>query len=91
MTKITLKQQTVLDYVQEYLTANHRGPLLREIQAACQIVSYKSVLDRLIALERKGLIKRLPNKHRGIRLAHRPHARPKPDVPSEVLVGEGGI
>lgn len=47
---------------------HRRSPLIREIQLGCQIVSYKSVVDRLNALERKGFIQRQPNKHRGIRL-----------------------
>ena len=47
---------------------NRYSPLIREIQAGCQITSYKSALDRLNALERKGFIKRTPNKHRGIKV-----------------------
>lgn len=68
MTRLTSKQQRVLEYLQRYLTANRRGPYIREIQAGCQITSYKSTVDRLNALERKGYIKRIPNRHRGIRL-----------------------
>jgi len=45
--------------------------LIREIQIGCGIASYKSAIDRLNALERKGYIKRAPHKHRGIRLAKR--------------------
>ena len=45
--------------------------MIREIQLGCQIASYKSALDRLNALERKGFIKRAPNKHRGIRVLRR--------------------
>lgn len=68
MTKLTQKQQRVLDYLQQYLAEHRRSPLLREIQEACQIASYKSVIDRLNALERKGYIKRVPNRHRAIHL-----------------------
>lgn len=72
MTKLTPKQQTVLDYLQRYLAEHRHAPLLREIQEACQITSYKTVVDRLNALERKRCIRRIPNKHRAIQL--RPNA-----------------
>ncbi|GEM_PF-6871788 len=68
--KLTQKQQTLLDFIASYMTQNGRSPLIREIQEGCQVASYKSVVDRLNSLERKGLLKRHPNKHRGIQLAH---------------------
>ena len=80
MTTLTQKQQTLYEYVTRYLSEHRQSPLIREIQAACQIVSYKSAVDRLNALERKGFIKRVPNKHRGIRLAKRSAPAPQPTV-----------
>ena len=74
MTKVTQKQQTVLDYLHRYLGEHRRAPFLREIQEACRIVSYKSVIDRLNALERKGFIKRTPNKHRAIHVHRKAYA-----------------
>lgn len=68
LTKLTQKQQTVLEYLHRYISEHRRSPFLREIQEACRIISYKSVIDRLNALERKGYIKRTPNKHRAIHL-----------------------
>jgi repressor LexA len=68
---LTQKQRTVLDFVQRYFGEYRCSPLIREIQAGCQILSYKSALDRLNALERKGFIRRLSNKHRGIRLVRK--------------------
>lgn len=58
----------VLEFIERYVDERRCAPLIREIQVDCQIASYKSAIDRLNALERKGLIKRAPNKHRGIRL-----------------------
>ena len=75
MTKLTPKQQTVLEYLQRYIAEHRRSPFLREIQEACRITSYKSVIDRLNALERKGFIKRIPNKHRAIHLHRKACAR----------------
>ena len=66
--QLTKKQEILLEFVERYLGENRLAPLIREIQTGCQIASYKSVIDRLNALERKGYIKRVPNKHRGIRL-----------------------
>ena len=73
MSKLTLthKQQAVLDFIQRYFAEHKRYPLIREVQEGCQIASYKSALDRLNALDRKGYIRRMPNKHRGIRLARK--------------------
>ena len=75
---ITQKQQVLFEFLQRYLSEHHRAPFIWEIQAECQIVSYKSAVDRLNALERKGLIKRIPNKHRGIKLIKRTLADVQP-------------
>ncbi len=66
--KLTSKQQAVLEYLQQYVAEHRQAPLVREVQAGCQIASYKSTIDRLNALERKGLIRRRPSQHRGISL-----------------------
>lgn len=68
---LTEKQQVILRYLQAYLTTHQQSPLIREIQSGCGIVSYKSTVDRLNALERKGWIERVTNKHRGIHLLRR--------------------
>ena len=68
---LTRRQHTVLDFIQRYHSEHRRSPFIREIQLGCQIASYKSAVDRLNALERKGYIKRVPNKHRGIKLVKR--------------------
>ena len=61
----------MLAFIERYFGEHRQSPLIREIQADCQIASYKSAIDRLNALERKGLIKRVPNKHRGIKVLRR--------------------
>lgn len=65
---LTDKQNQVFQFLQDYIKKHNRSPYIREIQETCNIVSYKSVLDKLIALERKGYIKRILNKHRSIKL-----------------------
>ena len=88
---LTKKQQTVLDFIQRYVDQQQVSPLIREVQAGCQIVPYKSALDRLNALERKGLIRRTPNKHRGIKLLRRLEVQPlnAPAVKEQPPVSEG--
>ena len=85
---LTHKQQAVFDFIQRYFGEHRRSPFIREIQLGCQILSYKSALDRLNALERKGFIKRLANKHRGIRIVRRAALQVKPGEP--VFVDGGG-
>ena len=82
---LTQKQQTVFDFIRGYFDEHRKFPLIREIQLGCHIVSYKSALDRLNALERKGLIKRAPNKHRGIRLIRRHATEPEVVQPATPL------
>ena len=90
MIKLTNKQQAVLEFIERYVTEHRCAPCIREIQAGCQIVSYKSTVDRLTALERKGFIRRRPNKHRSIRVV-RPRYEPQQPPPELAPVGEGGI
>jgi len=66
--KLTKKQKAVLDFIKAHMGKNKQAPYIREIQQACGIVSYKSAVDKLLALEKKGRIKRVLNKHRGIKL-----------------------
>ncbi|NQT95507.1 MAG: hypothetical protein HQ572_03565 [Candidatus Omnitrophica bacterium] len=66
---LTKKQKIVLDFIKGYMQERKQSPYIREIQQACGIVSYKSAVDKLLALEKKGYIKRLLNKHRGIKIA----------------------
>ncbi len=82
---LTQKQQAVFDFIQRYFGEHRCSPFIREIQLGCQITSYKSALDRLNTLERKGFIRRLTNKHRGIRMVRKAVLQSKPEEP--VLVG----
>ena len=68
---LTPKQQAVYEFLVRYIGEHRQSPLIREIQLACQIFSYKSAVDRLNALEHKRVIRRIPNKHRGIQLRRR--------------------
>jgi len=63
---LTKKQGAVLNYIKRYILDNSKAPYIREIQEACGIVSYKSCVDKLLSLEKKGYITRKLNKHRSI-------------------------
>lgn len=65
---LTKKQKEVYDYIRAYMEKNSISPYIREIQKGCSIQCYKSAVDKLLALEKKGYIKRLLNKHRSITL-----------------------
>lgn len=65
---LTSRQKEVYDYIKTYIQNNQCAPYIREIQEACHASSHKAVIDKLLALERRGYIKRELNKHRGIRL-----------------------
>lgn len=67
--KLTKKQKAVFDFIKRYMDEKEQAPYIREIQDACGIISYKSAVDKLLALEKKGYIKRALNKHRSIKIA----------------------
>jgi repressor LexA len=63
---LTKKQRMVYDYIRDYIVKNAVSPYIREIQEGCGIQSYKAAVDKLLALEKKGYIRRILNKHRSI-------------------------
>jgi len=66
--KLTKKQTVVFDFIKRYMGEKKKSPYIREIQDACGIGCYKSAIDKLLALEKKGCIKRTLNKHRSIEI-----------------------
>lgn len=68
MINLTVKQAEVLNYIKDYMEKNNISPFIREIQEGCGITSYKTAVDKLLVLEKKGFIRRELNKHRGIKL-----------------------
>ncbi len=66
--KLTKKQKAVYDFIKRYIETNNKAPYIREVQDACGIVSYKSAVDKLLALEKRGYIQRALNKHRSIKI-----------------------
>lgn len=65
---ITARQRQVYEYISRYIAANNQPPTLAEIGKHFKMSSSASVHSILSALEREGLIKRIPNVSRGIEL-----------------------
>ena len=65
---VTAKQQRVFEFIRRYIESNQEAPTIAEIGRQFQMSSSASVHAILIALEREGLIKRIPNVSRGIQI-----------------------
>jgi repressor LexA len=63
---VTAKQRRVYEFIRRYIESNHEPPTIAEIGRQFQMSSSASVHSILLALEREGLIKRIPNVSRGI-------------------------
>jgi repressor LexA len=65
---VTAKQRRVYEFIRRYIDSNHEPPTIAEIGRQFQMSSSASVHSILLALEREGLIKRIPNVSRGIEI-----------------------
>src|SRR5262245_28868434 len=65
---VTARQRHVYDFISRYIEANDQPPTIAEIGKYFNMSSSASVHSILSALEREGLIKRIPNVSRGIQL-----------------------
>jgi SOS regulatory protein LexA len=65
---VTAKQRRFFEFIRRYIDSNHEAPTIAEIGRQFQMRSSASVHAVLTALEREGLIKRIPNVSRGIQI-----------------------
>jgi repressor LexA len=65
---VTARQRHVYEFIRRYVEANNQPPTIAEIGRQFQMTSPASVHSILSALEREGLINRIPNVSRGIEL-----------------------
>ena len=79
---VTAKQRRVFDFIRRYIESNHEPPTIAEIGRQFQMSSSASVHAILIALEREGLIKRIPNVSRGIQIVEEQQPPPPPQESS---------
>jgi repressor LexA len=68
--QLTERQKDVYDLIRSLMIRRGYGPTVREIGEHFGIKSPNGVMCHLRALERKGLIRRSPNKSRAIELTH---------------------
>lgn len=64
--ELTARQQEILDYLKESQRSTGIMPSTREIQHYFQFASQTAAMSHLRALERKGVIQRLPGKARAV-------------------------
>jgi len=65
---LTKKQNEVFEYIRRTIASEKRPPTIREICAKFKMKSTKGADNYLVALERKGYIKRDRNRSRGIKI-----------------------
>src|SRR6476620_9251751 len=65
---VTAKQKRIFEFIRRYIDSNQEAPTIAEIGRQFQMRSSASVHAVITALEREGLIKRIPNVSRGIQI-----------------------
>ena len=88
---VTARQRQVYEFINRYAEAHKLPPTIAEIGKQFQMTSSASVHSILSALEREGLIKRIPNVSRGIELVKRSsqESTDEYDIPLLGLVAAG--
>jgi repressor LexA len=66
--QLTARQRQIYTFIHDKITHRGYGPTVREIGERFDISSPNGVMCHLKALEKKGLIRRIPNKSRAIEL-----------------------
>lgn len=88
--QLTERQQKVYQFIHEKITQRGYGPTVREIGERFGISSPNGVMCHLKALEKKGLIRRSPNKSRAIELTREALAAEK-GLPLAGRVAAGSV
>ena len=87
---VTAKQKRVYDFIRRYMESNEEPPTMAEIGRQFQMSSSASVHAILSALEKEGLIRRIPNVSRGIELVEQSTSgKDDNDVPLLGIVAAG--
>lgn len=86
---VTARQRQVYEYICRYTENQKQPPTIAEIGKQFQMTSSASVHSILSALEREGLLKRIPNVSRGIEIVKRETAEDNYEIPLLGLVAAG--
>ena len=77
MESLSVKQQRILDFINEFMVENPFPPTIRDIAHSCDITSTSVVDYNLRILEREGYIARKADVSRGIQLMKKPEISPE--------------
>lgn len=90
MTKMSKRQQSILDYIKEEVSLKGYPPSVREIAEAVGLASSSTVHGHLSRLEKKGFIRRDPTKPRAIEILDQSEESsiPKGEVYYAPLIGK---
>ncbi|HEY9578225.1 MAG TPA: transcriptional repressor LexA [Pseudobacillus sp.] len=88
MTKLSKRQQDILDFIKLEVKAKGYPPSVREIGEAVGLASSSTVHGHLARLESKGLIRRDPTKPRAIEILEMEETVPRQKVVSVPLIGK---
>lgn len=86
--QLTKRQASVYEFIRDKIVNRGYGPTVREIGERFDISSPNGVMCHLKALEKKGLIRRMPNKSRAIELT-REAVREASGIPMAGVVAAG--
>ena len=86
---VTARQRQVYEFIRRYVETNNQPPTIAEIGKQFQMTSPASVHSIVSALEREGLIKRIPNVSRGIELIEQEEAGDEFEIPLLGTVAAG--
>lgn len=86
-TELTEKQRQILDFIVERVSERGLPPTLREIAEEFGLQSVRSVQTHLDALAKKGFIRRLAGKSRGIELIRERVRRPGIPIVGHISAG----
>lgn len=86
--QLTKRQASVYEFIRDKIVNRGYGPTVREIGERFNISSPNGVMCHLKALEKKGLIRRMPNKSRAIELT-REAVREASGIPLAGVVAAG--
>jgi repressor LexA len=86
---LTRRQKQILDYLQNYITANGYAPSFEEIAEAFAFSSLATVHEHLTNLEHKGCIRRTHNESRAIEMLPVPGQVGATELPLLGLVAAG--
>src|SRR5690349_1665869 len=87
---VSKRQREVYDYLSRFANAHGHAPTIAEIQRHFRLSSPATVHGLLSALEREGMIRRIPNVSRGIEVLEAEPATVDCEIPLLGIIAAGG-